>query len=73
MKNDLLHFLVKYLLTILCGMVKVVDSLAHGCEFNNPPWFYVNLPATTSDNLELRICGNADKDVIISFIELYVQ
>ena len=42
------------------------------CEFNNPLWFYANLPATTSDDLELRICGNFDEDVVVSFIELYV-
>ena len=43
------------------------------CEFNNPPWFYANLSATTSDNLELRICGDSGEDVIVSFIELYVH
>ena len=43
------------------------------CEFNNPPWFYTNLPATTSDDLELRICGDAQEDVVVSFIELYVS
>ena len=46
------------------------------CEFNNPPWFYAKLPATTSDDLELRICRDepqVNENVLVSFIELYVS
>ena len=46
------------------------------CTFNNPPWFCKQLPHITSDDLELRICGNQDtsnEDVPIEYIELYVQ
>ena len=28
------------------------------CSFNNPPWFCRELNATTSDDIELRLCGN---------------
>ena len=43
------------------------------CEFNNPPWFYANLPVTTFDDLELRICGGGSDEDVVSFIELYVH
>ena len=46
------------------------------CIFNNPPWFCKQLPHTTSDDLELRICGNQDisfEDIPIENIDLYVQ
>ena len=46
------------------------------CTFNNPPWFCKQLPQTTSDDLELRICANQptnNEDVPIEYIELYVQ
>ena len=41
----------------------------------SPPWFSVELPNPTTDNIEVRIClpeGNVD-DVIIQLLELYVQ
>ena len=46
------------------------------CEFNNPPWFCATLPQPTTDDLELRICRNADsdnEDIIISFVEINVK
>ena len=46
------------------------------CTFNNPPWFSVSLPAPTSDDIEVRICGDedaADENVLLSFLQLYVQ
>ncbi len=30
------------------------------CEFNNPPWFCKQLPQPTTDDIELRLCGNED-------------
>ncbi len=45
------------------------------CQKNNPPWFCVSLPQMTSDDLELRLCRDEERDiedVIISFIELYI-
>ena len=55
-----------------------------GCDGNeapccNPPdlpWFCKELPEPTSDDLEVRICndeGQANEDVPIEVIELYVQ
>ena len=46
------------------------------CQFNNPPWFTKNLPNPTTDDIELRICTNAQPslhDVPLELIELYVQ
>ena len=43
---------------------------------NNPPWFNVDLPDTTSDDIEVRICldqGTTDEDTPIQLLELYVQ
>ena len=46
------------------------------CTFNNPPWFSVSLPATTSDDIEVRICTDQplwDEIMHLSFLQLYVQ
>ena len=46
------------------------------CEFNNPPWFTKTLNASTTDDIELRICTTleyAREDIPLEFIELYVQ
>ena len=43
---------------------------------NSPPWFSVQLPAPTTDAIEVSICcdqGTSDEDVPIELIELYVQ
>ena len=47
------------------------------CRFNNPPYFCRALPSTTTDNIEIRICGSTasttSEDVHIDFIEIYIQ
>ena len=46
------------------------------CEFNSPPWFCRQLPESTSDSIEVRLCanqGNMDEDVLVELIELYVR
>ena len=46
------------------------------CEFNNPPWFCKQLPQPTTDNIELRICGNQDindEDTPLEIVEIFVQ
>ena len=46
------------------------------CEFNSPPWFCKDLPQSTSDDIELRICGNEgidNEDTPIERVEIYVQ
>ena len=45
------------------------------CEFNNPPWFYKQLPLPTTDDIEMRVCRNqegSDEDVAVEMIEIYV-
>ena len=42
----------------------------------NPPWFNVDLTSSTSDAIEVRICGDqllANEDSPIALMELYVQ
>ena len=46
------------------------------CTFNSPPWFNVQLSSPTTDDIEVRICGNqeiADEDTPIQLIELYIK
>ncbi len=43
------------------------------CQFTTPPWFCTELPQPTSDDLEIRICGNkpfSSEDVVISMINI---
>ena len=49
------------------------------CSFNNPPWFSKQLPSPTTDDIEMRLCANQDrndhwiKDITFEQVELYVQ
>ena len=46
------------------------------CSFNRPPWFMKQLPASTHDNIEMRLCANgprSDEDIVFETLELYVQ
>ena len=45
------------------------------CDFNDPPWFRKQLPSTTTDNIEMRLCraGAPDEDTPVEIIEIYVQ
>ena len=46
------------------------------CEFNNPPWFCKQLPQPTSEDIEVRICGDGGthrEDMPIELIELYIR
>ena len=46
------------------------------CTFNSPPWFNVQLSSPTTDNVEVRICGNQGVQRTgspIQIIELYVK
>ena len=51
-------------------------STSSCCTFNSPPWFNVTLPSPTTDDIEVRICGNEaieNEDTPIQLIELYVK
>ena len=46
------------------------------CTTNSPPWFHVTLSSSTTDDIEVRICGDngiTDEDTPIQFMELYVK
>ena len=46
------------------------------CSYNNPPYFIKQLPETTHDEIEVRICNYhsaAHSNVPIELLELYVQ
>ena len=46
------------------------------CAYNHPPWFHVQLDSPTTDDIEVRICGDqstGDEDSPIKLLEIYVQ
>ncbi len=46
------------------------------CTFNNPPWFYKELPESTTDDIEMRVCKDQatfDEDIAIEKIDIFVQ
>ena len=46
------------------------------CTFNSPPWFNVQLSSPTTDDIEVRICGDegiGNEDSPIQLMELYVK
>ena len=46
------------------------------CSFHNPPYFSVQLPTPTTDQIELRICTDetlSNEPVLVLFAEIYVQ
>ena len=51
-------------------------STSSCCSFNNLPWFCKQLPQPTSDDIEMRVCVNQDKndeDIAIENVEVFVQ
>ena len=43
------------------------------CLFNRPPWFCKQLPQPTTDDLELRVCGQSFGKTPFDQIEIYIQ
>ena len=46
------------------------------CTTQSPPWFSVELPNPTSDDIEVRICGNDSTDIAdtpVEQLDIYVQ
>ncbi len=46
------------------------------CQSNTPPWFCTELSQPTSDDLEIRICGDQgfrNEDVIVSVIDISIR
>ena len=46
------------------------------CSFNNPPWFYKELPDLSTEGIEMRVCRSEtqiNEDIAIKIVEIYVQ
>ena len=46
------------------------------CSFNNPPWFFKQLPQPTTDDIEMRVCtdqGSNNEGVVVEIVDIYVQ
>ena len=46
------------------------------CSFNNPPWFCKQLPQSTTDDIELRLCGDnsiSNEDTPLEMVEIYIK
>ena len=46
------------------------------CTDKSPPWFNIDIPTPTSDDIEVRICGNenlGNENTPIELLEIYVQ
>ena len=44
------------------------------CSFHSPPWFNVQLPSPTTDDIQVRVCSGSSSEVTpIEFIEIYVK
>ena len=46
------------------------------CTFNNPPYFTKYLASSTTDDIELRMCGIARtdaEDIAVEHVEIYVK
>ena len=70
-------------IVIHCGIMKAVAhwrphvvTQAYSRVSMLLPYFYKNLGAKTTDDIEFRICGDSgivDEDVHVSIIELYIR
>ena len=55
------------------------DTCASGCSSctpSSPPWFCKTLPQPTTDDIELRVCGDEDisnEDTPIDRVEIYIR
>ena len=52
------------------------NSASSCCSFHNPPYFSVQLPSPTTDQIELRICTDesvSNEQVLVLFAEMYIQ
>ena len=46
------------------------------CSLNTPPWFMKQLSSPTSDDIEMRLCANENRDnedITVETLEIYVQ
>ena len=54
----------------------ICNTASSCCSFHNPPYFSVQLPSPTTDQIELRICSDQElgnERAVVLFAEIYVQ
>ena len=69
------NFSIASTLMILSGR-RGCGPLNTCCSFNNPPWFMKQLPTTTDDNIEMKLCSDQERsneDIVFETLELYVR
>ena len=47
-----------------------------GCRNHDDTWFYRQLPETTTDDIEMRVCRYEDRDnedILIQSVDIYIQ
>ena len=47
-----------------------------GCRNHNDTWFYRQLPKATTDDIEMRVCRDEDRDnedILIQSVDIYIQ
>ncbi len=55
-----------------CGPTNTFCSFRKGCS--TPPWFVKDLPSSTTDDIEMRLCRpHTDGSTPLEIVELYVQ
>ena len=46
------------------------------CQFNSPPWFCKDLPESTTDDIELRVCHNtadSGENIGVEIVNIFIQ
>ena len=52
------------------------DDVSTCCTFNTPPWFLKELPSSTTDDIEFRLCCSSlanGNDIALELLEIFVQ
>ncbi len=61
MRNNYVQLQGRYQSSLFYGGDPLWDEAVYRplnrcCTFNNPPWFYKELPEPTTDDIEMRVC-----------------
>ena len=60
---------------IVRGSMEVLWD-GEGCRNHNHAWFYRQLPQPTTDDIEMRVCRDEDRDnedILIQSVDIYIQ
>ena len=58
-----------------CDLTEIVWNGRSECSTNNPPWFHRQLSASTTDDIEMRVCVSnfPYENIHIQTVEIYIQ